>query len=393
MYRKFTARRIFNGYQFIDDQRVLITDEKGTIKDWVTEEDAGDGIEHLNGILTPGFTNAHCHVELSHLKGQIPQKTGLVEFVKQVIRKRETGKEEKEEAMRRALEEMENNGIVAIGDICNSADSLPVKENSKLYWHHFIELTGFVDATAEKRLDQAVQLQNHFFTQLPEQPATLSPHAPYSVSEKLFRLINENTGGEVISIHNQESAEENKLYLDGTGNFLSLYADLGIDIQGFKPTGKSSLQSWLPYFNKRQKIILVHNTFTDENDLAFAISNFQASTPNLFFCLCPNANRYIENQLPPIELLRRHRLQIVLGTDSLASNEQLSILEEIRMLTADDSTSLEEALQWATSNGARALGLDDQLGSFDKGKSPGLVLIDETDGYSLSTFSKAKRLL
>lgn len=392
MYRKFTASRIFNGYQFLDDQRVLITDENGTIKDWIAEEDAGDSIEHLNGILTPGFINAHCHVELSHLKGGIPQKTGLVDFVMQVIKKRDAGKEEKEEAMRRALEEMENNGIVAIGDICNTADSLPVKENSKLQWHHFIELTGFVDATAEKRFDQALLLQGHFFTHMPHQPVTLSPHAPYSVAEKLFRLINENTGGEVISIHNQESAEENKLYLNGTGDFLSLYADLGIDIQGFRPTGKSSLQSWLPCFNKRQKIILVHNTFTDENDLAFAISNFQPSTSNLFFCLCPNANRYIENQLPPVELLRRHKVQIVLGTDSLASNEQLSILEEIRTLTADDSTSLEEALQWATINGARALGLDDQLGSFVKGKSPGLVLIDETDGSSLSPLSKAKKL-
>jgi len=395
LYRKFTASRIFNGYRFLEKGRVLITDDKGSVVDIVHIVEAGEDIEYFNGVLTPGFINAHCHVELSHLKGTIQQETGLVEFVQQVIKKRVAAEEEKKEAMRLAVEEMLTNGIVAVGDICNTADSLQVKENSGINWHNFIELTGFVDAAAEKRLEQGILLRDHFKKHLTAQGSTLSPHAPYSVSEKLFDLINENTAGQLISIHNQESAEENKLYRNKTGGFLSLYANLGIDIESFSSTGRSSLQSWLPHYNKEQQLILVHNTFTDDNDLAFTTTNHKPQTTNhkLFFCLCPNANRYIEGHLPPAGLLRNHRLQIVLGTDSYASNHQLSILEEIRTLVNAQAVQLEEALCWATSNGALALGMEEQLGSFEKGKTPGVVLIDETDGSSLSHFSKGKRLL
>jgi len=400
LYRKFTASRIFNGHRFLDEGRVLVTDEKGKVLDTVLVADAGEDIEFFNGILTPGFINVHCHVELSHLKEAIPPETGLVEFVSQVIKKREAGAEEKNEAMQKAVEEMEENGIVAVGDICNTADSWMVKRNSRLQWHNFIELTGFVDEAAEKKLEQGLRLRDHFIKALHGQGATLSPHAPYSVSKKLFELINENSSGQLITIHNQESAEENKLYRNKTGGFLSLYADLGIGIQSFSSTGRSSLQSWLPHFSKQQQLILVHNTFIDENDLAFITSNLKSSTPahpaggiNPFFCLCPNANRYIEDHLPPASLLRKHRVQIVLGTDSYASNHQLSILEEIRTLVNAKAAHLEETLCWATCNGAIALGMEDQLGTFEKGKKPGVVLIDETDGSSLSPYSKAKKLL
>ena len=151
----------------------------------------------------------------------------------------------------------------------------------------------------------------------------------------------------------------------------------------------------MPYFNNGQTTILVHNTFTNSDDLSFANEQRPTNNGQRFFCLCPNANRYIENTLPPINLLRNHHANIVLGTDSYASNHQLSILEEIRVLvnTPHSSILLEEALQWATSNGARALGMEEQLGSFKKEKRPGIVLIDEMDGMNLTAGSRSKRLL
>ena len=80
-YRKLQADKIFNGFDWMDDDRVLIVDETGRIEDVVSKENAGPGIEFLNGILTPGFVNAHCHLELSHLKNSMAIQTGLVDFL------------------------------------------------------------------------------------------------------------------------------------------------------------------------------------------------------------------------------------------------------------------------------------------------------------------------
>ena len=124
MYRKFTADYIFNGYEILSAPSVLITDRSGVIIDLVNTKEAGDGIEELNGIICPGFVNAHCHLELSHLKGRIPENTGLVDFVQQVMTGRSKGNEQQFEAMEEADRKMYQSGIVAVGDICNSMDSI-----------------------------------------------------------------------------------------------------------------------------------------------------------------------------------------------------------------------------------------------------------------------------
>ena len=114
----------------------------------------------------------------------------------------------------------------------------------------------------------------------------------------------------------------------------------------------------------------------------------------LFFCLCPNANLYIENSLPPIELFREQQCKLVLGTDSLASNHGLDILDEIRTIQRQyPQVPLEEMLKWATLNGAEALQLDRNLGSFDKGKKPGVILIENIDGMRLTELSRVRKLI
>ena len=180
-----------------------------------------------------------------------------------------------------------------------------------------------------------------------------------------------------------------------TGDFLRLYKNFGIDIQSFEPTGKSSFQSWLPMFTNHQPIISVHNTFTRGEDLDFAKSWQQDFKQPIYFCLCINANHYIEQKTPPIDLLRENNCQIVLGTDSYASNEQLNILEEVKTIQQQTNYSvpLPELLKWATINGAKALQLDDKLGSFEKGKIPGIVLIENLDNLKTTHQSFARRIL
>src|SRR5205085_10669585 len=112
------------------------------------------------------------------------------------------------------------NGIVAVGDIGNTADTRAVKSKSKIYWQNFVEVLGFTDEKA----DENVNHYKHVLSQFNNgQRSTIVPHAPYSISPKTFHLINSETEGRIISIHNQEHPAEDELYKTGGGDYLKLF--------------------------------------------------------------------------------------------------------------------------------------------------------------------------
>ena len=115
--------------------------------------------------------------------------------------------------------------------------------------------------------------------------------------------------------------------------------------------------------------------------------------PNTFWCLCPNANQYIEQTMPPIELLRANGANIIVGTDSYASNWSLNILDELKTIQKHNAQiPLEEMLGWATINGARALQMSKHLGSFEKGKQPGVVVIENVGAENNIAAAVSRRL-
>ena len=382
---KFSADRIFTGNGMAEPDTVLVTDEDGRVLDLVCKEEAGDGIRYFEGILTPGFVNAHCHLELSHLKNQVQQGTGLIAFLQQIVEKRNFSRDHILSAMKDADREMWDDGIVAVGDICNTTDTVDLKRESRIQWTNFIEVLSFTDAKAHERLAHFIDIRDKFRTGEDLSSAAsqtfrsnIAPHAPYSISPLSFRLINEATEGQVISMHNQETPAEDELYRSGTGPFLPFFERFGHQSTPFPTTGVSSIRSVLPHFNRGQDIILVHNTCTSPDDLRFADDHAAKNNLKLHYCICSNANLYIESKTPPITDLMKDGRSIILGTDSLSSNYRLSITEEIRtILTHFPNLALETVLQWATLNGARALRYDHTLGSFAKGKRPGIVLLDE----------------
>jgi cytosine/adenosine deaminase-related metal-dependent hydrolase len=403
-YRKFRASQLFNGYEVLDDQHVLIADERGKMEAIVPLGEAGDGVQFLSGILSPGFINCHCHLELSHMKGMVPEKTGMTDFILAVLKSRSQPEEAIVDAIERAEKEMLQNGIVAVGDICNTTHSLLQKKKGRLYYHNFIEAIGFDPSQAEQRFSTSSLLFNDFARQygLPIESNSMVPHAPYSVSPELFHRIINFPGNHILTMHNQESEPENELFISKTGDFLRLYAQLNLDLSFFQSSGKTSLQTVFPYFKKNQTIILVHNVTTSERDLRYLANvkyqdqsnGFHQSSPDLYFCLCPKANRYIGNSLPNVDLLRNSNYPIVIGTDSLASNNQLNILEELKAVQQQSpDVGLQELLQWATLNGAKALQLEERLGSFEKEKTPGILLITETRNNLFTARSQVKRLL
>ncbi len=406
-YKKFRADQLFDGYQMREDQPVLITTEDGTIENIVSAAEAGDDIQQLSGILSPGFINCHCHLELSHMKGKIGKGTGLVDFVWQVVTQRHFQDEEILKAIAAAEDEMLTNGIVAAGDLCNNALTIPQKLKGRIWYHNFIEASGFSPQVVEERFKRSAGFFSAYaqLYSIPVESNSIVPHAAYSVAEELWKKIIHFPGNHVMTIHNQESPAEDELFLHGRGEFLKLYEKMGIDISFFKPSGKSSLQTYLPKFLPNQSVILVHNVHTSEEDILFsrqwamgsqqsavgsglsavssplaaeglpkaaAVGSGLSVSNQLYWCLCPNANLYIGGQLPDIDLLMKHDCTIVLGTDSLASNHQLSILEEMKTIQQHlPHISTTTMLRWATGNGAKALQVDELLGSFDVSTGPG----------------------
>ncbi|MBX2888479.1 MAG: amidohydrolase family protein [Ferruginibacter sp.] len=371
MYKKFSSLRVFNGINLLKGGYTLITTETGEIVDLIKGIDEEAII--YEGVICPGFVNAHCHLELSHLKNKIQKGTGLVDFVQRVMTERIAEPEVIKSAIKKAWKEMYAEGIVAVGDICNTTDTLFIKEKPGIKWKNFIEVSGAVAETAQKRVQQLEPVLKAF----PD--GILTPHAPYSVSSRLFEIIAKRNPP-VISIHNQESAEENTFFQYKSGRFLSLFENLGIRIDDFSPTGKSSFKSWLPYFSKTPHLISVHNTFINKEDIQFA----QTFGNDVWFCLCPNANMYIERELPPVDLFVNEHCKIIMGTDSLASNEKLSMVAEIILIqNTFPQIPLQVILKWATANGAHALGFT-TLGYFKQGLKPGVLGLEADDNDKLT---------
>lgn len=386
-YRKFRADNLFDGYKLRGNEQVLVTDTAGIVQDIVPLATAGDNIEQFKGILTPGLINCHCHLELSHLKNVIPPHTGLVEFLCSVVTKRGFDPGVIQEEIRRGEQEMYDNGIVAVGDIGNTADTANTKSKSKIRWQNFVEVLGFTDEKAEENINHYKSVAKNLESVLQASDighrTSLVPHAPYSISPKTFELINKATEGQVISIHNQEHPAEDILYKTGGGDYLKLFKIFGIEKSPFPVTGKSSIRSVLPHFNKGQTIFLIHNTYMPEEDIVFANEYASQNGLKLVYCFCVNANLYIENKTPVPANFIKQNCHIVLGTDSYSSNWQLSIAKEIQSVQKHfPSLSIETILQWATINGAKALQWESALGSFEKGKKPGVVLLNIENGRS-----------
>ena len=399
MYQKFQADQIFTGKKLLAGNPkcgsinegfspILIVKEDGTIEDIVNKEEAGEDIQILQGTLTPGFINAHCHLELSHMKDMIPAHTGLQEFVKQIVALRKVEDYVIADAIEKAEDEMLANGIVAVGDICNTLDTLDQKIKHRLAYYSFVELYDLDPTRSHDKIIAGIAIQNKFQENCIR--ASLVPHAPYSVSFNLWKLLAEHFESHTISLHNQETKDENDFFQTKTGSFLGMYERTKVSLDFFEATGLSSLQSVLPYFKKAHRSIVVHNSFTSVED----IQAVQKEMPNSFWCICANANQYIEQTMPPIELLRSKNAKMVIGTDSYASNWSLNVLDELKTIQAHHpQIPLAEMLGWASINGAQALQMDKHLGSFEPGKKPGVVLISGVDAFHGLKNASSQRIL
>lgn len=374
--KRFAAQYIISNYGPPLKRAVITTKDDGTIIS--VEDTSGDlkekhSTEFYNGVIIPGFVNCHCHLELSHMKDTTPVKEGLGSFIEKIRNIRDREKAEIFSALLAADKKMWNEGIVLCADICNNSDSFSLKRSSNITYLNLLEVFGLDPDKAQNRFAEIIKVANSAKEMVLEY--SLVPHSAYSMSLTLFRLLrNESQKNEVTSVHFMESAEEEAFIKYRTGKLMSSYKLSGL-LPGRLETVKSHADAVLNEITRSGNLILVHNTYVDKETIRSV-----KGRERLFWCLCPNSNIHIENKIPPLELLLEEGCELVVGTDSLASNTSLSILEEIKTLQFRyPAIGLEQLIQWATINGAKALGKEEQFGKIEAGKKPGLLLLQNID--------------
>jgi cytosine/adenosine deaminase-related metal-dependent hydrolase len=390
--KHFSAQYIFTNNGPPLKRGIITTDDEGRI---ISIEDTGGmlperhSLEFYNGIIVPGFVNCHCHLELSWLKNRIPHGTGLGGFLSALTGIRSAGSDEAERAIESADKTMADEGVVLCADICNSPATFNIKKKSRIKYINLLEVYGIDPAGAEKRINEIMKVAAVAEDNLLEW--YIVPHSVYSVSLPLFRLLREKTeSNRVTSIHFLESADEIRLLSDHSGPLMDAY-NLILSPSAVIMPAADHVSAVIEEITPSGNLILVHNTAIGREQV-IKLRN----RPGIYYCLCPGSNSYITNSVPPLGLLIGESCNTVIGTDSLSSNNTLSILNELRILQEEfPGILLADLITMATLTGARALGADDTAGSIEPGKKPGLVLIRDADleGMKLLPSSSSTRLI
>ncbi len=373
------------------EKGLLILDDNSRILEIsnLREHDSAS-VQYLPGVLIPGFINAHCHLELSHMKDKVDTGTGLLPFLQSVVAFRDFPEEVILDAIEKSDEAMQAEGIVAVGDISNKLDTAAQKAKSPIRYYTFVELFDFLQDDLAEETFQKHQAVLEGQSAEGGDKKSYAPHAPYTVSKKLFQQIRAaNPRGASTSIHNQETAHENALFESKSGGFLDFYKAFGFSLEHFEPTGNPSIHYALQQMDPNGKTLFVHNTQTTPEDIKAA----HAWSDHTYWVTCPNANLYIENRIPNYQYFLDTNAHVAIGTDSLTSNWQLSILEEMKTIARYQSyVPLETLFRWATYHGALALGFENDLGSFEVGKKPGVLHLNLDKDLKLDAGVQVQRL-
>lgn len=347
------------------------------------------------GAIVPGFVNAHCHVELSHLHGKFVKGTGMAGFIDQINALRDwAGRDAKQKLVKEWMDRMWERGVSAMADISNDDSSFEIKASHPMYTRTFLEVFGSEPEMCDGVMADVAQLKT--VAEAHGIDAAPTPHSCYTMSPQLLSAsAASGLSSGFLSYHSQESQEEEDLLISGSG---AMYENRKRSGMSTPPvTGESSLKYFIdrlaaakpaPY---DQQILLVHNVCLAQGDIDAA----KKVMNNVYFAICPLSNIFIHNALPPIDLMRENGLAIALGTDSLSSNDDLDMVKEMYCLhSAFPYVPMQEILTWASLNGAKFLKKDDVLGTLTAGKKPGIVLVDNLDETGFVTAqSRSRRII
>jgi cytosine/adenosine deaminase-related metal-dependent hydrolase len=361
--------------------RPPIRDAVITVNDGVIQSVSSGSREQVPGCrqlgnvaVLPGLVNAHTHLELSWLRGRVPPANAFTDWVKGLFALRRAPDSPLTPEMigpvHDAIREVRASGTVAVGDISNSLAGVEPMTASGLKGVVFHELLGFKErdgAVIEATHDRRKAAASHGVR------ISLAPHAPYSTSVELFKAIRQavvSSDCPITSVHLGESTEEIELLEKGTGPWRSLLQMIGAWRDDWEIPACGPVQFLERHGLIDSRTLVVHGVQLDDRSL----QRLKALEATLV--TCPRSNRWVGVGYPPIERFYQSGVAVAIGTDSLASVEDLNLFSELKtMRWLAPSVPARRLLESATLVGAKALGLGHELGSLVPGKSAELVAV------------------
>jgi aminodeoxyfutalosine deaminase len=319
--------------------------------------------------VLPGLVNTHTHLELSWMRGRVAPSNSMPAWAASLMSLRREHGGEPPGPIAAAIQETRAAGTALVGDVTNTLAADSLLRESPLAGAMFYELLGFNAPDPQ----QAVATARAALGQQPSDPdwkRTIAPHAPYSVSPALFRAIEGAAGDLPLSVHLGESADEMEFLRTATGAWRDLLGRLGVWNDRWEPPGCGPIEYMDRLGLLNDRLIAVHGTQLPDGELA------RLAAAGATLVTCPRSNRWTGAGTPPIERFYASGARVAIGTDSLASVEDLNLFGElayVRQLAPH--VPARRLLESATIAGAEALGLSQEFGTIEAGKRAALIAV------------------
>lgn len=312
-----------------------------------------------HAVILPALVNAHLHLELSHLAGEVPGGRGLVPWIEALVARRALGGAV-EEGMARGAAALREAGVAAVGEVTNGLGSARHLARQGMAGTIFHEIYGFTESRAAEAMRAAAGVRDRAGDPGPGLRVAPCPHAVYSTH---LGAAAELLGAGPSSIHLAEVPEERSFVAGATGPFAELVLRLGLQPGALRPFARSAVDAVAPWLGP--ETLVVHAVDLDDLDLA-ALRRSGATV-----VLCPRSNRHVSGLLPDLPRLLAEGIPLAVGTDSLASSPSLSPLEELAVLRRAFASVAPSRLLGLAWNGA-AVGAP-SVGSLAPGSAPGVL--------------------
>lgn len=332
-------------------------------------EDLGDV------ALIPGLVNAHTHLEFSDQAIPLgPAGRGLPAWIRSVIADRQRGNRDAKTAIGKGLSESLRCGVTTVAEIATSPAAYydtPLPTPNLLL---LAEAIGFSNARVES-VFQGVQQQvaGYQARQNGKASVGISPHAPYTVSLKLLDQLVELATEQhfPIAMHLAESREELELLRENAGPYRELLEERSMWDSEVIPRGTRPLV-YLEKLSRAEESLVVHGNYLDSEEIEF-LGQHRASMTVVY---CPRTHEYFGHEHYPLKAMLAAGVRVVAGTDSRASNPDLSLLEELRVIAGRfPAISPEDVLAMGTFQAAEAIGWGSSIGTISVGKRADLVAL------------------
>ena len=366
---RFRALLTMTNLEPVENGQLVV--ENGIIRDIFYDTSKpieGELIDLSDCLVLPGFVNAHCHLSLSILKQRITRHNSFTDWVKSMTEENKVVSfKNRVLAMHDQAKVMARSGVTALVDFLPQGDFIAEYASLPFRQTLLLEVLGFLPSSVDPIMKYLESTLNHELDDNGLISYGLAPHAPYSVSPKLFEGVKRLSEKYdcPISCHVAEFPEELQFLQDGSGDMKDFLIELGVYDDCWVPPAKSPAQ-YLDSLGVLDSLVAVHLNLVG-NDLDLLKSKKVKSV------FCPQSTRWFgrEKYMPVRDLLDLGMV-VGLGTDSLASNDSLNFLDEIRAAEAMlADVSQEEILFMATRGGAETVGMD--CGLIEIGRPADLV--------------------